>query len=94
MFGGFRSQTDLFDLDLGLRFASFAFLLRPLVQELSVIEHPTHWGNGVGGHFDQVEIGFLSDLERFLDWHNPNVIAVGANQANLTCSNGSINFIV
>lgn len=84
--GCFRSQPDLFDLDLGLCLASLAFLLRLLVQELSVVEHPAYRRGGIRSYFDQIKFGVLGDFERLRDWNNPNVIAVRANQANLARS--------
>ena len=87
MLRGFWSQTDLFYFNLGLSLARLAILLRLLVQELSIIKHPAHRRLGIRGDFDQVESSVLSELERILDWDNPNILAVGANQAYFTCSN-------
>ena len=60
MVTSFGSQTDLFDLDLGLRFTRFAFLLFFFVKELAVIDDLGYRWVGVGGDFYQVKSSFIS----------------------------------
>jgi len=55
MIAGLWAQTDLFDLDLGLGFTGFAFLLFFLIKELAVVDYLANGWIGIGGNFNQVE---------------------------------------
>ena len=54
MFTCFGSQSDLFDLDLGLCFTCFALFFLAFVDVFSYVHHPADGWIGIGSHFDQV----------------------------------------
>jgi hypothetical protein len=60
MVTSFWAQTDLFDLDLGLGFTRFAFLLFFLVKELTVIDDFGYRRFDVGGDLYQVKPCLIS----------------------------------
>ena len=80
--GRLRAHTDLLDLDLFLRLLGFFLFFRPLVCELPVIDYPANGRIGVWGHFYQIEVGFVSFVQRFFDGDNANILTVRIDQAD------------
>jgi len=87
---GLGAQADFLDFDLGLLLASLAFLLRSLVEELPKVHRTADGRGGVGGNLHQVEFRLAGDLQGLLDWHDANVLSIGADQANLRNPDGLI----
>ncbi len=83
----FRSQSDLFDLNLGLRFPGFAFLLCFFVEELPVIEHPAYGRIGVWGDLYKIQIGFLGRFKGLIDWNHTYVFTIRVDETNLFGAN-------
>ena len=54
MITGFGAQTDLFDLNLGLGFAGFAFLFLFVLKEFAEVDDFDHGRIGVWGNLNQV----------------------------------------
>jgi hypothetical protein len=82
--GRLRTETDLLDLDLGLRFAGLAFLLGLLVQELPVVEDAADGRIDIRGNLNQVEGGLLGQRQGFPQGNDTQVLAIGPDEANLT----------
>ena len=51
--------------------------------ELAVVHDLAHRGDSLGGDFHQVQIGLLCDLQGLSGAHNTQLLAVGADQADL-----------
>jgi hypothetical protein len=81
--GDLRPQLDLADVDLLLVLAGLLGLLLLLVLVLGVVEQPADRRARVGGDLDQVEIGLAGDLQGLLGVDDTDLLAVGADQADL-----------
>jgi hypothetical protein len=81
--GRLWAQTDLFDLDLGLRLPRFALFLFLLVQEFSKIHHPDYGGIGIGGDFNQVQFSGFRSGQTFSEADNAQVFTILVNQPDL-----------
>lgn len=79
---GVRSELDLFDLDDLLLFAGFRFALLGLVFEFAEIHDLAHGRIGIGRDLDQVQAGFFGHFHSATGCHDPDVFAVGTNQAD------------
>jgi len=77
-----RSELDLFDLDDLLLFAGFRFALLGLVFEFAEIHDLAHGRIGIGRDLDQVQTRFLGHFHGATGRDNPDVFAVGTNQAD------------
>ncbi len=85
--GRFWPEPDLFDLDLGLRFACFAIFLGFFVEEFSVIQYPTNRWIGVRSDLYEVQVGCLGRLDGFIDGYDALVFTVRVDEANLSGAN-------
>ena len=91
MITGFWAQTNLLDLDLGLRFSGFAFLLFLLVKELAVVDDLTNGWVSIGGDFHQVQTGVVCAAQGVVNAYYSNVFPVFVNKADLICADAFIN---
>src|SRR3546814_6248224 len=51
---------------------------------LAVIHDPTDRRICIGGNFNQIQLGFFSYLQRFINRDDANLLAVSTNQTDLT----------
>src|SRR5215212_1505781 len=70
-------------VDVDLLFAGRLAGLLFLVFELAVVHHPDHRGVGVGGNFDEVEVGSLPIIHGLANVLDPQLLAVGRDQTHL-----------
>jgi len=91
MRGCLWAQTNFLDFYFGLCLARFTILLRFFVKEFPVIKNTTNGRIGVWRNFDQVEIGFLGNVERFTDGNDANVLAIGTDETYFTRANVFVN---
>ena len=82
-----RAELDLADRDLLLMPARRLLLLRLLVLVFGVVEHAAHRRSRLGGDLDQVQIAVLGVLERLGRLHDPDLLAVGADQTHFGHAN-------
>lgn len=80
---GFGTQTNLFDLNLCLRFACFAFLFFFFVKELAVVDNLANWGFGVGCDLDQVQPDCVGSPKGVVDGDYPRVFTILVNKTDL-----------
>src|SRR5690606_37153535 len=78
-----RSELDLLDDRVRLILARLARLHRGLVLELAVVHELAHGRSSRGRDLDEVEVGFLGELERVVDGHDAHLLAVRAYEAYL-----------
>src|SRR6516162_162612 len=76
------SQLLFFDDGLLLVAAGFARLLRRLVLVLAVVHDLADRRPGVGGNFDEVEIGVRGDAQRVFDPHDAYLLPPWADQSD------------
>jgi hypothetical protein len=81
--GDLRPQLDLADVDLLLVLAGLLLLLLLLVLVLRVVEQARDRRLRARRDLDQVEIGVGGALQRVVDVDDAELLAVGADQANL-----------
>ena len=93
MVTGFGAQADLFDLNLGLGFAGFAFLFFFVVKELTVVDDLDHRRIGIGGDLYQVVSSVIGAAKSRFDRDDPNILTVLVNQANGFAVDSFINAI-
>ena len=75
-----RAELDLADRDLLLVLARGLLLLGLLVLVLGVVEHAAHGRARVRGDLDQVEIALLRVRKRVGGLHDPDLLAVLADE--------------
>ena len=90
----FGPEADLFDFDLGLRFAGVAFLLGLLVEEFPEIHDPAYGWVGIGGYLYQVQVGFIGQADGFLDGNHAHVLIIGADQTDIFYSNSLVDSVL
>src|SRR5690349_21934930 len=81
--GDLRPQLDLAHVDLLLVLARRLLLLLLLVLVLRVVEQAGDRRFGAGGDLDQVQVGLLGAFQRLAGVDDPQLLAVGADQAHL-----------
>ena len=81
--GDLRAQLDLADVDLLLVLARLLGLLLLLVLVLRVVEQAADRRARVRRDLDQVEIGLAGDPAGLVGVDDPDLLAVGADQADL-----------
>lgn len=86
-----RSEFDLLDLNYFLLFARLGCLLLLLVFVFAIVEQLADGGRCIGRDFDQVQSGFLRQLQGFRDGNIPAVAAVLIDQMNFTGADLVIN---
>jgi len=91
MLVGLGAQADFLDLDLGLGFAGFAFLLGAFVDELAKVHHPADRRNRPCRDFHQIQFRFPGDLERPFNGHDPQILPGWTDQAHFRYPDGFIN---
>lgn len=79
---GVRTELDLFDFDCLLLLAGLGFALLLFVLELAEIHDLTDRRIGIGRDLDQIQTCILCHNKRARRGYDPNVFAVGANQAD------------
>ena len=77
-----RTELDLLDDRVDLVLACFPGLERGFVLELAEVHELGDRGPGHGGHLDQVEVRLRSQSQRVFDADDPDLFAVGADQAH------------
>src|ERR1019366_4785458 len=78
-----RAELDLADRDLLLMLTRLLLLLRLFVLVLRVVEHAADRRLGLGGDLDEIEVAFGRIAERVVDLHQPDLLPVLTDQANL-----------
>ena len=94
MITGFGAQADLFDLDLCLGFAGFAFLFLFVVKELAEVDDFDHWWISIWSDLNQVQTYFVGAVKSSLDGNNADVLTVFIHQANFFAADAFINAII
>ena len=72
----------LLDLDVGGLLARFLGPLGRFVLEVAVVHDPAHRRVGLRGHLDEVEAELTGDVEGFWEGLDPDLLAVGGDQAD------------
>lgn len=80
-------HTDLFDLDDVLILLGFLFPLGLLEAVLAVVHHFADRRGRLGGNFDQVKTGLCGNGQSVTRGHDPKLLTIGGNQANLFVPN-------
>ena len=78
-----QTEADLFEDRVRLIAPRFLGLLGSLVLELPVVHDLDNGRLRVGGHLDQIEIGFLSQAQRHLDADDADLLSCGTDEADL-----------
>nr|WP_228430491.1 hypothetical protein [Baekduia soli] len=81
--GDLRPELDLPDDDLLLVLARLLLLLGELVLELGVVQDAADGRTGLRRHLDQVEISLLRHAQGLVGPHDPDLLAVIADDADL-----------
>ena len=79
-----RAELDLLDRHVRRLAPGLLGLLGLLVPELAVVHDPAHRRVGHRGHLDEVELESSGHLQRLGDRLDPQLIAVRADEADLT----------
>src|SRR5688572_13552443 len=87
MIVGLGPQANFLDFNGFLRFASFAFLLRTLVEELAKIHHPADGRLGLRRNLNQIKPSVSRDVQRVSQRNDSKVFVLTIrplrDQANL-----------
>ena len=78
-----QSEPDLFEDGVRLIATRFLGLLRSLVLELAVVHDLDDGRFRVGGHLDEIKVGFLSQAQRHLDADDADLLTRGSDEADL-----------
>ena len=81
---------DLFDLDLGLSLAGFAFLLFTFIKELAKIHDPAYRRFSIWSNFDQVKPGFVCPPQCIFSGYNPDIFALVVDETDALCPDGFV----
>ena len=87
---GLRPKLDLFKESDHLFFLRDLLLLLQVVLKLSVVENLTNWGIGIGRNFRKIEALRLCELDGSFEIHDAKLVAVGANDSDLSGPNSVI----
>ena len=87
---GARTDFDFFDFDDFLVLTSFGFTLLLLVFELTVVHDLADGRRGGGGNFHQIKPGFFSHCQCAIGRNDADVLAVGADQADVRAANAFV----
>ena len=79
---GLWAKADFLDLDLGLRFLGFFFLLGPLVNELAKIHDTADRRRGAGRNLHKIQFGIVCNLQRLFDGNDADIAAIRSDQAD------------
>src|SRR6266404_5944597 len=85
------AELNFFDLVGVLVFFRFFLPLRQLVTILSEIDQAAYWRDGVRRHLDEVDPGCAGQRYRLAQRHDPVLLAVGSDNADLTSTYFPIN---